>query len=130
MEPKRIRPRRRLLKIPIIEATIETGFVAIASLMVPVLDVRLIQGLDNHALAVGRFNAGQVAGEAARLIYGRLTRAVRLRVAGQVDVGAGLFLGEAVVGFGGWVGTHHVALVLEHGLSILSASRMGGGWVW
>ena len=114
MEPKRVRPRRRLLNIGIVEATIETGLIAIASLMVPVLDVRIVQGLDNHALTVSRVDAGLVASEAACLMHGRLTRAVRLRIASQVDVGAA-FLGEAVASYGGRVGTD-VALILDHGL--------------
>lgn len=84
--------------------------------MVPVLDVRIVQILNNHALAVGRVDAGLVAGEAACLVHGRLTRAVGLRVASQVDVGAALFLGEAVAGFGDRVGTC-VALIFDHSLS-------------
>lgn len=119
MEPKRIRPGRRLLNIGVVKAAIETGLVAIASLMVPVLDVRIIQVLHNHTLAVGRVDAGLVAGEATCLMYGRLPGAVRLRIAGQVDVGAGLFFGEAVAGFGGSVGTH-IALVFDHSFSLLS----------
>ena len=58
MEPQRVRPRRRLLDLCIVEATIETGLIAIASLMVPVLDVRIVQILNNHALAVRRVDAG------------------------------------------------------------------------
>ena len=47
----------------IVEAAVETGLVAVAGLMVPVLDVRVVQGRDNHALAVGRVDAGYGAGE-------------------------------------------------------------------
>ena len=119
MEPERIRPGRRLHNIGVVEAPVETGLVAIARLMVPVLDVRIIQIVNDHALAVGRVDARHGTGEAARLMHGRLARAVRLRVAGQVDVGAASFgQGEAVAGFGGRVGTH-VALILDHGLTHL-----------
>lgn len=122
MEPKRVCPRRRLLNIGIVEATVETGLVAIASLMVPVLDMRIVQGIHNYALTVGRVDAGLVASEAACLMHGRLTRAVCLRVASQVDVGAA-FLGEAVASYGGRVGTD-VTLILDHGLS----PRQSYGW--
>ena len=46
-------------------------------------------------------------------MHGRLARAVGLGVASQVDVGAALFLGEAVAGFGDGVGTR-VALIFDH----------------
>lgn len=116
MESQRVRPRRRLLNLRIVKATIKTGLITIASLMIPILNVRIVQIPNNHALTVGRVDAGLVAGEAACLMHCRLTRAVGLRVASQVDAGAALFLGEAVAGFGGRVGTD-IALVLDHGLS-------------
>ena len=116
MKPQRIRPGRRLHDTGIVEATVETGLIAIASLMVPILDVRIIQRPNNHALAIGRVDAGLGTGKAARLMHGRLTRAVRLRVASQVDVGAASFLGEAVAGFNGRVVGTHVALILDHDL--------------
>ena len=64
VKPERVRPGGRLHNIGIIEAAVETGLVAIASLMVPVLDVRIIQGRNNHTLAVGRVDAGLGTGEA------------------------------------------------------------------
>ena len=68
----------------------------------------------DHALTVGRVDAGLVAGEAARLVHGRLAYAVRLRIAGQVDARVALFFDEPVAGVGSRVGTH-VACVLDHG---------------
>lgn len=115
MESKRIRPGRRLHNIRVVEATVETGFVAIASLMIPVLDVRIIQGRYNHTLAVRRVDTGHGTGEAADCMHSRLTCAVCLRVASQVDVGAASFIDEAVASFAGRVGTH-VALKLDHSL--------------
>ena len=115
MKPQRVRPRRRLLNLRIIKATIKTRLITIASLMVPVLDMRIVQILHNHALTVWRVDARLVAGETACLMHGRLTRAVGLRVACQVDVGAALFFGEAVASFGDGVGTG-VALIFDHGL--------------
>ena len=115
MESKRVCPRRRLLNLAILKATIETRSVAFTSLRVPVLDVRIVHILYNHGPTIKRVNAGLGAGEAACLVHGPLTRAVGLRVASQVNVGAALFLGEAVAGLGDWVGTH-VMLVFDHSL--------------
>ena len=116
VKPERIRPGRRLHNSAIDEAAIETGLVAIASLMVPVFDVRIIQGRHNHTLAVGRVDAGHGTGEATYCMHSRLTGAIPLRVASQVDVGAASFVDEAVIGFGGRVGGAHVALKFNHGL--------------
>lgn len=53
MESKGIRSRRRLLDIPVGKAPVEDRLIAVASLMVPVDDMRIIEGGDRHALTIG-----------------------------------------------------------------------------